>query len=196
MEKVIKKIFLAFLIINISGCNFSFNNLSASLIETETQEVKKIEKVKPKAKYLPEGKTFFGFSEKNILFAKKGETKKININFTPIYHPISSAEVKLIFDPKKLQIKKITPAKNTMMIKKQVDNENGFLYISSATAEDKFQKETPLIFFEIEIKEDAQYGETIIKFDPNYMGAYLPNVENTNNAVINELPKLIISVTE
>jgi len=139
-------------------------------------------------------KTFFSLSEESPFFLKEGEKEEITIQFTPVHRPVSSVEALLYYDSEKLSITEIKKASGVIPFLQEIDTEKGEIHFVAAVDQSLFGENLPLFSFQVTPKKGAPKGETILRFDPASLHALLPDVNNTDTAVTENLPKIVFSL--
>lgn len=183
-----KSIFSAFLLLFLlSGCSSdekktsSENSLEAS-VSLQRSHAKQSDK------------TLFSLSEESPFLLAAGEKEKITIQFTPVHRAVSSVEASLQYDPERLLITELKKASGVIPFLQEIDTEKGEIHFVAAVDQSLFGENIPLFSFQVTPKEGAPKGETLLRFDPTSLHALLPDVNNTDTAVTENLPKIVFSL--
>ncbi len=135
------------------------------------------------------GQTHFAFGDETVIEIESGDTVELPVRFTPVYEPISSVQIGLFFDPNIFTVDTIVPGEGVRPFYTNIDHENGILSFVAGTDASRFGADQIAFTLQLQSKTDASAGESVVTFIPHEMAALLPDVANTDTAVLDPLPK-------
>ncbi len=141
-----------------------------------------------------QGKTYFSFSGEPSLSLAPGGTAVLPVRFTPIYEPVSSIQVVLTYDPNVFSVLEILPAEGIQPFYSLIQNDVGKIEFVAAVDSHLFGKDVLAFSLRLAVKNNAPLGEATFQFVANELSALLPDVDNTETAVIEDLPRQSIVI--
>lgn len=141
-----------------------------------------------------QGKTIFAFAAQNPLQLTPGAEATVTALFTPVYDPVSTLQIPVRFDPKVITVTELIPAKDIIPFRTKIDAKTGQVEFVAGMKPQLFGVEIPAFDLKIRVNQTAPAGETVIEFIGKDLSALLPDVNNTETAITEALPRQVLSI--
>ncbi len=136
------------------------------------------------------GKTTFSFvtQDQTVHPIAPGKSAIIPVHFTPVYEPVSSLQIALLFDPRVFEVVELIPGTGMTPFHQIVQADTGYINFAAGVDQKTYGKDLIAFSLRLQVRQSAPVGETAIKFIPDELSALLPDIRNTETAAIEDVP--------